>query len=221
MPWARLADRQAGFLTRLEAAEGCGRQVVRMHKGKPFSLSAEFLSVGIETKRWFLALALADLLEARASAVEARECSLIGETHMKHRAFELAALFYARPFQECLTPSGRTRLRLPVGLIDLVGPAYAAVHERIVARRDQLVAHRDLADSRLAFCVSSNHEGFEFGAILMRPAPARSDIDALIEIVDRLATVIKSELATLLTRNRRLAAPLFGTESTLIPSVDD
>ncbi len=187
----------------------------------PFSLTNEFISVGIETKRWFMALALADFVDSRLLATEARECGLVGETQMKVRAYEMATLLYARPFIGCTTPSGRTTLKLPTRVLAQLGWGRVAVHGRALACRDRFTAYGNLEESRLAFCISSNAQGLDFGAALTRPAPRDSDIEDLIEIIDGLIFAIKSELADIVTHDRRLAVSLFGTEVLLNPAADD
>jgi hypothetical protein len=187
---------------------------------RPNVLSSQFLSVGHETRRWFLALTLSDFLEARSAAVEANDWHRTGESQLSTKAFERAALAYSRPFRACLTPSGRTVLTLPRGLPEALGGRSAAVHARVMARREHVAGHRDMTDGRLLFCVSSDHEGLDFAAVLTRPAPQLTDIQALIEIIDRLAGEVKTELAIMVTGDR-WSAPLFGMEMTLKPSDDD
>lgn len=184
-------------------------------------VAVELDAVHVRTRRWFLALALADFTDARDAALEAQACGLIGEAKKLTRAAELAALFYARPFHYCSTPSGRTRLKLPKRFLEQLDWRYAAVHFQTLRARDRFIVHRDLADSHLMVRASPDRREIEFGATLIRPVPRQSDLADLVGIIDEFIASIMIELVEIAGNVDLLPATAIGTKGAMTPAPED
>lgn len=176
-------------------------------------------SARVATRRWFLALAMADFREAGDSLEEALQLGDIGERRLQSRAVQLAAVFYARPFLGCLTPSGRSSVRLPARFLDALDVVHAGVHAHTMRMRHRFVTHAELADCRIELCASSDHAGMHFGAVAVREPPDRSDLEHLAVIVDRFIALVEADLALIFTRLDPQVVSLLGTA--IVPEPDD
>jgi hypothetical protein len=164
--------------------------------GKPAtaSIAVELDYVQAPTRRWFLALALADFVQARGAVLEAHAPESDSGSGPSSRAVEHAALCYARPFHYCLTPSGRTSIRLPRRFLEPLDWRLVTVHYRMLKLRNQLVAHRDIADARLTLQAAPHRSDATLSAILERPATSTSERADMLKLIELSIALIGSEL---------------------------